>query len=181
MPLFQMDSQKVFQNEYWTNRYILNATDLATAVTAAAFIRAAEKAVHYDIVTLDKYRVSDMLPGTDVYQVISDNVAGSRSTGGGDYLPLFNVVRCDFNTVGGGRPSRKYLRIPLGEGEQTAGVLAPAVITFFMTNFVTPLVSLGNFVDVDGQAFTTGSVHRLVGMRQLRRGSKRKQQPIIQG
>jgi hypothetical protein len=180
MPLFQMDSQKVYQNEYWTNRYILSATDLSTAVTAAGFIRAAERACHYDIVTLDKYRVSDMVQGTDVYQVISDNVAGTRASSGGQFLPLFNVIRVDFNTVGGGRPSRKYLRAPIGEGEQNGGVLDPAVITFYMNNFVTPLVALGNFVDVDGQAFSTGSVFRLVGMRQLRRGSKRKATPVIQ-
>jgi hypothetical protein len=179
MPMFAMDSQKVLNGEFWTNRYMIEATDLATATTAAAFIRDKERNVHSTIVTFDKYRVSDTVVGTDVYQVVNDNVQGTRAAPNGEWMPLFCVLRVDFNTVGGGRPSRKYLRLPLYEDDCYQGNTAQAIRTLVLTSYAGPLIGLANFVDVDGQAFSSASASLAVGMRQLRRGSKRRALPII--
>jgi hypothetical protein len=178
MPLFNMDSEKLWAGEYWTNRFVIQGPTLADALVTADAIRDIEIAVHTALVTLTKYRVSDQVENTDVYQVIQDNAQGARATNG-QALPHFCRVRCDFNAIGGGRPSRKYVLAPLFEAEQDAGVLVNDAIAFYLLNYVSPLVNLVAFVDVDGQGFSGGSVSRQVGMRQLRRGSKRKLLPII--
>lgn len=178
MALWFMDSEKKFQQEYWSNRYVIEAASLATAVAFADAIRSIEHACTHTFVTLTKYRVSSDNVGDDVYQITNDNVAGAL-TYSGSVLPLFNRVRCDFNTVGGGRPSRKYWCPALTENDVNGMVLEASFIEFMEDNYVAPLLSITGYVDVDGQAFSSGSVFPDVAMRQLRRGSKRKLLPII--
>jgi hypothetical protein len=178
MPRWSMDSEKMIDNEYWSNRYIIEAATMADALVNAAAIRLVERECTITYVTLTKYRVSTTAVGDDVYQIINDNTPGLKVSET-QTLPLFARVRCDFNTIGGGRPSRKYWCPPLTESEQSAGVLTAAAILFFQENYVDALLALDAFVDVDGQAFGSGSVLPKVAMRQLRRGSKRKKLPII--
>ncbi len=177
--LFSLDIEKELLGEYWTNRYIVSAADLGAATTYAAFYYDRERLIHSSNVLFTKYRVSDMDPMTDIYQIVQPNAYGSRAFGAQEYLPLFCVVRVDFTAVGGGRPSRKYLRTPIYEGDQLNGALAATYISFIETNYSNQLVLDTSFVDVDGQDLNSGQVFPKVGMRQLRRGSKRKLQPII--
>jgi hypothetical protein len=179
MPLFSLDIEKELLGEYWTNRYIISAADLAAATTYAAFYYDRERLVHSSNVLFTKYRVSDMNPLTDVYQIVQPNANGSRAFTTQEYMPLFCVVRVDFTAVGGGRPSRKYLRLPIYETDQMNGVLNTTYVSFIETNYSNQLVLDTSFVDVDGQDLNSGQVWPKVGMRQLRRGSKRKLQPII--
>lgn len=171
--LWVVDSEKVYQGEYWTNRYIVQAPDLAAAHAIAMGIVATERSAHQVQVLFTKVRTSDGQPNTDVYQVTNINEFGQRAATG-DLLPLFNVVRVDFNVSGGGRPSRKYLRGILTESDISFNTIITGTVTSLETLYATPLAALTGFVDVDGQEIVSGQVYPNVAMRQLRRGSKRK-------
>jgi hypothetical protein len=178
MPLFSLDIEKRLNGEYWTNRYILDRTDLGAATNSGGDILAAERTIHASFVEFTKFRVSDTVVNTDVYQVIQVNAFGQR-TQSQEYLPLFNVVRVDFNVAGGGRPSRKYLRLPIDELEQSKGILEPTYVAYIQANYADVIAGYTSYVDVDGQVIDSGRVSVNVGMRQLRRGSKRRLLPII--
>lgn len=178
MGRWSMDSEKMHNNEYWSNRYIIESETLAGALAVANDIRQIEINCSNALVNFTKYRVSTTAVGDDIYQIISDNTVGARGATN-VVLPLFCRVRVDFSTFGGGRPSRKYFQPLLSEAEQTDGVLDAGAVTFYNANYAQPLVAIGEFVDVDGQAFTSASVMPKVAMRQLRRGSKKKKTPII--
>lgn len=178
MPLFSLDIEKSIPGEFWTNRYILNTPDLATAVTIGNQIVSIERAVHKPGVTFTRYRVSDVDPNTDLYSIVALALPGLAPANVSGGLPLFNVVRVDFNT-GSGRPSRKYLRLPIAEDQQGDGILVPAFATFVQTNYSVPMLGVDQFVDVDGQPFISAATHQSVAMRQLRRGSRRRTQPIL--
>jgi hypothetical protein len=178
MPLWKVDVEKLFGAEYWTNRYIVDAPDIDTAGSKAAAIAQIERTVHRDLVTFTRWRVDDGVKDTDVFMITTMNVPGQYAAGAFPWLPLFNVAVVDF-AVTLGRPSRKYLRLPLLEEDVHNGQLIAGVITHLNTNYVNPLVMLEGYVDVDGQNILSGAVKPAVGMRQLRRGSKRKAQPVI--
>lgn len=178
MALWAVDIEKVLQNEYWTNRYIVEATELGDAVGIADDIVQIERAVHNTNVLFTKARVADRVPLTDVYASVPYNVFGLQTLNG-HFLPLFNVARVDFNVQGGGRPSRKYLRLPIQEEWQQDGVFIGAFQTLVANSYVAPMVALVGYVDTDGQEIIDGSLYPSVGMRQLRRGSKRREEPIL--
>jgi hypothetical protein len=177
MARFQADVQKVYQGEYWTNRYILEAADLAAATLAAHEIVDNERNIHSTLITFDKLRVSSVAEGDQEYAIES-------LTGNGEYnagvllVPLFNVVRVDFNCATG-RPSRKYLRGCIGNENQVGPNLLPAYWTIVGTSYVTLMLNVPGFVDVDGQPFTSGVTMQRIGMRQLRRGRRKREAPVI--
>lgn len=177
MALWQADIEKQIGEERWTNRYILDSVTLAGAHAVALQIVALERAVHSTAVTFNRVRTSDQVQNTDVYAVDDLGTLGQQVYGG-EYMPLHNVAVVDFNTSEG-RPSRKYLRLPFYEEHNVNGNVSQALINLLMTSYATPLLNINSFVDVDGQEFFSASVKRRVGMRQLRRGSKRRVQPII--
>jgi hypothetical protein len=178
MPLYSLDVQKSLRGEYWTNRYILNAASILGSTTDAVAIVEAERAITINDVQFVSYRVSDGVPGTDEYIVVPIGTFGLREVSTAA-LPLFDVLRVDFG-VGLGRPSRKYLRGVLAEQDQANyGELDLAAVAYFTTNYATVVAGVPGYVDVDGQDITSGRVFGQVGMRQLRRGSKRRLQPVI--
>ena len=177
MALFSIDIEKFYLAEYWTNRYIVNASDLATADTYGHQIVEFERAIHVAVVQFTKLRTADAIEGNDVYKITPLGLNGARSASGAP-IPLFNVVRCDFS-VATGRPSRKYLRLPLMVGEVSGNTIASGVIGLVNVDYVEPLVAAGFYVDVDGQPIIDGTTMLNVGMRQLRRGSKRKLTPVL--
>lgn len=177
MPLFNLQIEKELGGEFWVNRYIVQLDDLTQAVFIGNTITGYELAIHMDVVNFTKYRVSDIDPTSDVFVIVPIGQTGQRTTIG-PYLPLFNVVRVDF-PAGTGRPSRKYLRLPVLESDQTNGALETSLISLVNTEYGTPLGDLPEFVDVDGTGLGTGITQPRVAMRQLRRGSKRRTTPII--
>jgi hypothetical protein len=176
MATFQIDIEKNWTTEYWTNVYHVAATDLDDAKDQAELIIAVEQDIHNTAFTITKYRVSPY-PGPSEGSIVAVNAPGEGPSG--DMLPLFNVIRVDFPAPVG-RPSRKYYRNGLTEAEQANGELSDtardgyqAVVDGLTTN---PDIHL---VDVDGQVLGVGNVFKAVGMRQLRRGSRRRTEPII--
>ncbi len=182
MPTYQIDVEKLYNNEYWTNVYYVgpNLLSLDDAVQAADSIVAFERAIHFDVVTFTKYRASTIVPGDIEYRTIILNVPGNRVSTGNTFLPLFNVVRCDLTDEGFKRPERKYYRLPVAEADQADGVLGFNVGTLIDDAWTTQIQ--GNSVPLvgpNGEAIIDLSVFPNVGMRQLRRGSRRRTTPVI--
>lgn len=178
MALFNVQIQKFLFNEYWINRYIVNADDIGLAADVADDIVEVERSLHIVGVDFTSYRVSDNIPDNDQFIVKQLGVLGTRPSGGGQLMPLFCCFRVDFS-VGIGRPSRKYLRGCMLESDQDAGTVIAGSVASVNTLYTTPMLTIGNYVDVDGQAFVAGACNTKVGMHQLRRGSRRRTTPII--
>ena len=168
-----VDIEKMLNGEYWTNRYVVRGANLAEAHAAGQVILGYERLIHANTVLFVKWRTSDGKPNTDTYAVSNSNLFGGRALGP-QLFPLFNVIRVDFNTEGGGRPSRKYLRGCLNEEEVDFNALQVGLINLVNNNYASALAGFSPYVDVDNQELIAGSVYPFVGMRQLRRGSKRK-------
>jgi hypothetical protein len=176
MPVWQVDIQKQLGSEYWTNVYHVDVAGQAQAAAVAEQIAAIEQDIHLTIVTFVNYRVrpypSGGAPGT-VYPL---GYNGQNPSG--SYLPLWNTLNVVFQAATG-RPSRKYLRIPIVEEAQSDGVLNPTYLASFQDNYAEPLQLIPELVDVDGQGFGAIRVLSAIGMRQLRRGSRRRVTPVI--
>lgn len=169
--MWRLTIEKMYQAEYWTNVYWLDA-DVSVASSAAQSILAAERAITLNDVLFTKMRLDDALVGTDVYTTTVLNVFGQSTANAATKLPLFNVLRVDF-AAAQGRPSRKYLRGVLTEDVISFNTIAPATLTFYDTNYSTPVANVAGFLDVDEQEIISGAAVPFVGMRQLRRGSKK--------
>lgn len=179
MPLYSLDIEKELYGEYWTNRYILQTASMSDAITPANAIVQMELNCLLGNVNVTRYRISDSDPATDTYIIIPVGEIGVRPGVTSNGMPLFTVVRVDFPAPVG-RPSRKYLRGVLAEQDQVSyGILDSPIITYVNDNYATLLGALEAFVDVDGQPLGAGQVWPRVAMRQLRRGSKRRTQPIL--
>ncbi len=59
------------------------------------------------------------------------------------------------------------------------GVFTSSFIAANNAAYGTPLGDIDEFVDVDGEPLGTGVLQPKVGMRQLRRGSKRRAVPVL--
>lgn len=175
---FQIDVEKVLDNEYWTNRYLVDSASINDARIAGNAIVAAEQAITKSYVHFTKFRVSDFTPGNDNFIIVPIDEPGGLTGASTDYLPLFNVVRVDFQAPLG-RPSRKYLKLPLVEGEVSNQQVSSGLIAGVESDYISALLAVDDFCDPDGQHFVTGTVNQAVAMRQLRRGSKRRTTSII--
>jgi hypothetical protein len=182
MPLFTVDVEKLLQQEYWTNVYHVEAPSLDAAVAAGEDLTLMERSFTSNIVQFTRTRVRTATKGDDVYQTITINEAGQLDTGPSQWLPLFNRIRADF-TVVGSRPSRKFYATPLMEEWQVNGIVDAAVrndIQLKLNARITALSQAGTpWVDVDGQPISNATVLAAVAMRQLRRGSRKRKQPVI--
>jgi hypothetical protein len=162
--------------EYWVNVYHLAAETGAAALTAANTLVLNERNIHRTNILFTKFRVDDGVEGTDVYDTVAVNQFGLAVLGSSEIMPLFVVLRVELNTVGGGRPSRKYYRGVLLESD-VSGMMVTN--TGFLTGVSAGLTAAfpGIVVDPDGQAILNAECSPIVGMRQLRRGSKKKVTP----
>lgn len=177
MPVFKVDVEKQLGTEFWTNVYYVDTPSLTDALLPMADIVVAERNITSNQVMFTKARVSDLVPGTDQFITTPLNQPGNVATEG-TLLPLFNVLRVDLG-VGVGRPSRKYLRGVLHEAAVNFNTIEAASYASFQTAYADNLELIEELVDVDGQPIIDVTVNNQVGMRQLRRGSRRATQPII--
>lgn len=177
MPLFQVDIQKELGGEFWTNRYTVNATDMNVAIDIGGEITALERAVHLAAVTFERYRVS--VPGeeNDMYSITLVEQPGLITVTAA-ILPLFCAVRVDFGTQFG-RPGRKYLRGCLDEAQVVGSVLETATRGAVGTLYADELIGAGYVTSPSGALFLSASVKSPIAMRQLRRGSRRRTEPIL--
>lgn len=173
MAIFQADIEKRLGSEFWSNRYIINAPDLANAVTFTnVSLVGLERSIHDASVTFTRFRVSSTAVNDGVYSITTLGTTGQRNAG--SLLPLFNTLRLDLNAATG-RPSRKFYRGVLSE----ADIQGDLIITEFgatATTFETLLdeMNTNRVVDPQGQTLTAVIVHPFVQMRQLRRSRRRR-------
>jgi hypothetical protein len=150
----------------WSNVYHLNEASLAAAVLHAPTIVDLEKTIYPDNVQITRWSVHNPAVRGDGQ---SDSVAvvGTRTTGTpATQLPLFVAVLFKF-TVTTGRPSLKYLRLPLDEGEISNGVVDSAVLDAISTGWAVPLVADGAITDESGNALTGYGFNHSAVSRQL--------------
>ena len=180
MPVFKIEMFKRLGSENWANVYHVEAATLLSATDAVPIIRNMEVGMHLDTVTIEYARVSTLAEGDGIYTTIPINSAGGRSSAGGT-LPLFNTLRADFPPDGGGRPSRKYFRGALTEGDISFDTISGVRLADAQTvldNLIDNLQTAGlPYVDVDGQTIQVASPYTRVQMRQLHRRRRRVSSP----
>lgn len=179
MALFAVDIQKDDSKGYfWTNQYHVEAGDYSAALTIGVEIADIERTIHTTRVAYNSIRVKQPLTpfGVSIIQPLSGY--GTYAATGGDVLPYWNVVRCDFG-VSLGLPSRKYLRTLMDEAMIYGYSLSNGYRDLIAANYVTPLLQLNGLRSNHDQVFLEGVVKPDVAMRQMRRGSKRRARPVI--
>jgi hypothetical protein len=160
------------RGEYFTNVYLAAGSSPAAAAGKAASLVDAERAIFGSYVLFTKSRIDDMIPENDNYYVESVMLPGLRpGMVETVHTALFNVGRCDFRVQGGGRPSRKYVRNVMEN--DTSGNLWSAGYTTLMNTYINTVIGVG-LVDPQGNALISGFLWLEVAMRQVRRGSKKK-------
>lgn len=173
----QIDIQKRVGTEYFTNRYLVSEGSVGAAVAHVAPLVDLEKQFFGTSVVFDKARVSDGVPGTDSYVIVPLTGTGGV-TSGSNPTPLFNVMRVDLG-VGAGRPSRKYYRVYVTQGQQNGVNWTTGFVETVQVNWNAMIASAVPLCDPQGQLIISATAFLPVGMRQVRRGSKKKNQPII--
>lgn len=174
MPLYRVHVDKRLNNEVWTNRYFVQQPTLADAHQNGRTIMEIERDIHGTEVEFVRVRTDDNDKNTEGQYIVDElSLFGEFNFGANDYLPLFNVVVVEFST-GLGRPSRKYLRLPLHETGVNAGKLNGDWRNIIHNTYVVPLSLMATHRDVDNQMFVTGAVRPDIGMRQLKRKRKPK-------
>ena len=181
MATYKVDIEKLYQNEYWTNvYYIKDFVDLVTASNMAINLLQMERNIHFDIVTFTRVRTSTILPGDFQYFTEQPNEQGTLVSTGNDFLPLFNVVRVDLGDAGFKRPERKFYRCPVPEGWNSGGNLSiegQNTVEGAINGFI--IDNPGVLCGPNGEDILSANSFPFVGMRQLRRGSRRKATPVI--
>lgn len=187
MPIFQVDIEKravagASTGEYWTNRYLLQTTDLDAAADHANRIVNVELDIHTPAALLTKASVRDLDPATDLFRTITINSLGTYGTSAPtDLLPAMLVVRVDF-TVSSGRPSRKYYHLMLGDDNQAQGFWSAGVLADVQGN-MDSLIEMGEnrvpLCDPQSFAILSAAPMPIVTVHQFRRGSKRKLVPVL--
>jgi len=171
---------KSFSGENWGNVYLVdNITNLLSLTPIANYIVAAERAFHADTVLFEYARISTVEPNDNQYTTVPIGLAGERLVP--DLVPLFVTLRVDILVNGGGRPSRKYYRGVLGEGDITAttvdaGILGDAVTALLGAMDSTELDGAA-LADPQGQKWVTPTGYPKPQMRQLHR-RRRKAVPL---
>lgn len=183
MPGYQVDIEKSMGGEFWTNRYFIDRGNVNNAALAAMEIVSGERSFHRVGVTFTKLRVRSKVVGDEEFVTIPLNQPGLLATSG-PFLPLFNVVRVDVAVVGGGRPSRKYYRIGLCAGDLEPGVGKITTLAASINGLVEAMMEAvssggGSILDPDNQVWDSAATFSDVAMRQLRRGSRRRTEPIL--
>lgn len=173
--ILQVDIEKYLNGEYWTNRYYITATSISGAVPIANAIASREQGIHSNVVQFTKARVSTPAPNDNQYTIIPLNFNGTNPDNSG-LLPLFNVLRIDFPS-GFGRPYRKLFRGCLTEQNTTAGLIVDSAFGALVSNYT--LNMDGEITDREGIVLGRGVLFPRAQMRQLRRGTKRRQTPIL--
>lgn len=172
MPIYNIDIEKQYLGDYFSNRYQVNTADILSARALADEFVQAERSVSLVTVLFTKVRTSDTDPDTDSYFTDPINQFGAIA-GIDDALPSFCRVRVDFGTQNGGRPCRKYLLPPVPEVSQVNGTLTGTYAGTIQSTYVAAILAIGEYCDPDGSPIVSGSVFPRVAMRQLRRASKR--------
>jgi len=181
MPLFLVATRKAINTNgvlaKWSNRYFVEVPTIQDALDAGNGIWTVGEAVFHNALAfcyeIYANAVNDPpnTPGTTQSVAAADS-RGERVAIASDtltLLPLWNVVRTDFPVVAS-RPSRKFYRIPLLEGDITSAQVDPDILIALQAG-CSFIAGLDIMRDVDGQDYTGGSVVKGLTSRRLGRDS----------
>lgn len=173
MAVFQIDIQQNIGTEQWTNVYHADGADMEAILTALfPLLLTQHRAAHYENVTINKALVRPFPLVSGSYTELPLNVNGTRE--GLTDLPLFNVARILFVAFAG-KAGVKMYRGALNEGGiEALGNLTAAERAFWEDWGTDTLAALPSLCKEDGTRFADINPSPRVGMRQLRRGSKKK-------
>jgi len=176
MPVYKVDIQVDYYQEFVTNRYHVLADDMVQAGTRGTAIAELQKTLLPTTVNIDFIRVSTVVEGDNSFYTLPADIPGTRAATS-QTMPPFCRWRADMS-IGFRRPLRKYLLIPLEEDSEGAS-FTTAARSYFNANYGAPLFNLGYVCSEGGIVISGVSLNNIIGMRQLRRGSKRRMTPII--
>jgi hypothetical protein len=148
----------------WSNVYRLDASSLDVALTRGNTIANAELNLLWD--NYELYRIHAETVTLGVGKTLNVVAPGLRDSADPDVqLPLFNTVRVDFSGPSG-RPSIKYLRLPLIEAEVTGFNLDPTFKTLVEDTYADLVLGLGYVLNGQGETIDSYVVNDAVQMRQ---------------
>lgn len=175
--LYTVDVQKAFGSESWTNVYHVDAIDLPTALAHGVAIANIEKTILWNgvAITAVRARPTGVKGAPSAFSAV--NIVGTRSI----LLPtpLQVCVRVDFDNSTS-RPGRKYLHCA-SDGQDCNGILTwkSSLNTSVDANYSGPLMALGYLRDARGRTLQGIKMAAAISYHQMRRGSRRKAQPVI--
>lgn len=161
----------------WSNVYHVRCATSLIAIGIADEIIAAERTFHNVSTVFARARAFSITPGDDDFQTSVINENGLRTDPSQNY-PLWDTLRVDITVVGGGRPSRKFYRLPLGEADvvnlEVDGTLRSSVDTALEGLRVSLDTATTPLVDLDDQPWQDVAAFHAVQMRQLHRKRRRR-------
>ncbi len=179
MPIFGIQVFKTHPlngSREWSNVYHVRTTSSLEAIGIADQIVAAEREFHNASTTFSRARAFSITEGDDDFRTTTYNEAGLR-TDPPQNMPLWDTVRVDITVEGGGRPSRKFYRLPLGEADVVNlvvdGTLRSLIDTTLEGLRTTLDTATTPLVDLDDQPWTDVNAYGFVQMRQLHRKRRR--------
>lgn len=177
MAVYQFDFQFHYETEYWTNKFYAICTDIADAQEFVNAVATFTPPSYPPSVTLDKARITPLPFVKNVFADITLNKPGTAPAF--SPAPLFNVVRFDFSRQFG-RAVHHYMRACFPASAMGPNQQFTAEYQGYNNLFAGHFADGPQIVcDKNGNAYENFSAAPSVGMRQLRRGSKRKAKPVI--
>lgn len=174
----KLDVQKTTANIFWTNRYLLDFATIGEVTLAMITdIVNGEKAVHSPSVQFVSARVSDMIEGTDNFIVYPWTGTGAAAGTGGN-VPGYCTLRLDAG-VGVGRPCRKYYRVYVATSATDGPNWQASYRNSCATALATMMSQVPALCDPQGNHWVNTAVKLQIQMRQIRRGSRRRETPVI--
>lgn len=147
--------------------YFVNAGTLGDAANAAQQIWQQLRQGHSSDAYCYEVYVSDLVENTTNYVImpIGAGVASGMLPVIDNALPTFNVVRVELNVIGG-RPSRKYHRLPLAESNIGNGLLNTTTLAAISDAHNAVLNNVPEVCDESGNGFN-GVVIKGITSRRL--------------
>lgn len=169
MAQFEVTVYKQFNDRIphpWSNNYNVLADNILDAADYGDQIAAIEAAILWDNVTVSGIRVAPVsVPGAGYTRLAA--VPGERTDADpAVQLPTFNTVLAQF-LPSIGRPSNKFLRLPLVEAEVTGGQLESTFQSLLVTDYLGPIVALGVVCNQAGSLIISSRLKVAVESRQL--------------
>ena len=174
--VWEIAIEKSLGTEYWINVYHADVVTQAEAKQVGDEIVGVERGVTQIQVGFTKMRVRQISEIAQAGTVYPIGLPGAMADS--IYLPLFVVARIDI-AVPSGRPDRKFIKSPAPASLVTNGMWSAPAQNLYNGSYCTPLLAVENICDRSGQPYLSAAVSPVVGMRQLRRGSRKRTQPVI--
>lgn len=155
-----------FAGETWSNVYIFDAADAATALSKGTAVATLEMSVSYEPIVVTKVTAVSRDDPADKAVGFPGASGALDPTGLGGYLPLFNTVRVVLRDPVK-RPEMKYLRLGATPDNIGAGEWSTEFVDAVQTNYADDLVALGGLIGPGGGTVSEAEVLSKIQIRQL--------------